>query len=1105
MKRGDIVFNHIQSREILENGYTNSRAKLIGESAHAHGTAYAGYSGSFNTKKTSSSKKKKTTSSSKSGSSGKSGKSNSGSSSKKLSKLKTYVEGLGKVFDFIEVKIQRLTELTDLWTSKAENVSSLNSAMTNYGKAISSTGKAIKTNASAANRYEKYAKKIEKESKRRAPKTKNSSAKKNKSRLKTYFKRVREGSLNINTISNDSMRSAVEEYQKWYDKAKAAKQQVEELKKQQQELAQSKLDKVLSYYDALISKQEALLKGRQAWEDFSAANGSDTLSYQEYSKNQEKKILSSTLSRQQDKYNKYNKEFNSVKDYLTTEQKAEAEAQLEELKTAITETKTSIAQLGIDIDNIRLEKFTRLTDAAEKAANNLEKVAEKSEAFGNYTTKSDKEQQINKNNGIISGKQKEIAELQSQLLHYKAGSTEFNSRKDKIESLYSEIQDYEIKNEQLRQEAIMIPLEESDRKINERSIRVNENNTIMSMLNQDNLLDPDTGKLTTDGQAKIALLSDNIRQEQLNQNDLAEQKKALQTLYDTGQLGAKTFSEKMAELNEKILEGASSINSYKQEIVDLGKENMQAEVDALVKIIDKRREALSRKKEYYDYDKNLKNQTKDLQALEAQRAALEGIEGEAAKAQRAKLDAQIAEAQESLQDTKTEHQYNLEVQGYDDLSEKLQESLDKQLEKLSGSLEEQSKLINKFLTDIGNSYSDVFSKITDTVINSGMSQGMSNLYNSEYNSSANGKTPAQNASNIQNQNSNITNNVANPSTDINGNTGTSGNKVNSNPVNVGTPVQKPTIQETNRPLSSFNLTWGGGNLYYYSSHSVGIKDILPPDAVNQTFTWSTSNKSVVTISGTSGKSITVRGIRVGSATITCRSANGVSRSINIKVTYSKGQQYAASHGLSPLNGGKLNKKLSEYSSLNQYLLGKGFKALSNPKGVESVGRKLGLITSKNSKKGKEFYKGKDGKYSSAQYNKIKDKLHKAGLRDGGVINDLVPVSRINGIIATNHDHGIATVRRDEILLKPESAEIMKEALTIAKSVADVNLKNNLSPLSTESGSTYYDALIKVESGGMIDKSVLNELKAVAKEIYNEEQGQRLKEFHKVGRKRTFGQ
>ena len=52
---------------------------------------------------------------------------------------------------------------------------------------------------------------------------------------------------------------------------------------------------------------------------------------------------------------------------------------------------------------------------------------------------------------------------------------------------------------------------------------------------------------------------------------------------------------------------------------------MQTEVDYLDKIISKRKEALDKKKSYYEYDKKIKSQNKDINSLKAQLAALEGV------------------------------------------------------------------------------------------------------------------------------------------------------------------------------------------------------------------------------------------------------------------------------------------------------------------------------------------------------------------------------------------------------------------------------------------------------------------------------------------------
>lgn len=1124
LKRGDIVFNHLQTKELLNKGKTGSRAKIVGgEGAFAHGSAHANSAGikiKSNGSKTTVGKKKKTTSSSKSKTG--SGKSGSGNGKKKTkskkSALENYLNKIGKAFDFIEVKIENLSAATDLWTAKAENVHDLTSAVNDYDEALKSVGSSITANNQGYKKYKKFYESFEKQAVKKAPKTKKASKAKNQKALKSYFKKVRNGSIDIKTISNDKIRSAVEEYKNWYDKAKQCKQQVEELRKQQQELVQTKLEKVVSYYDAMASKTSAILENYQKINDLNIAQGTDTFDNKTANLNNQIQQYQNQKNIQLQELNKYQAEYDKAKKkgILTDEQKNTYEAQIQTFKNNIVDTDTAIANVRKEIDQIKIDRLTRLADEAEHAATALEHTASMAEAHGDYATKQSKTDQIARNNDRAAVNA-EIMKTDQELMNKVAKDSErYKELYDDWYSRREENYSLDEKNEQLRQEAIMIPLDESSRKIDKRNTRIDENNDLMNMLNQDYLNDPDTGKLTTDGKAKIALLSDNVRQGQQNMADLMEQRNALYKLHDTfdengkRMVGDATFESKLAEINKQLREAATNTNDYKNQIVELGKTTMQAEVDALVKVINKRKEALSRKKEYYDYDKNIKSQTKDLQALEAQRAALEGVEGEAAKAQRAKLDAQIADAQEQMDDTKKEHQYSMESQGYDDLTEKLQESLDKQLKSLSGSLDEQSKLISKFLKQVGDSYSDVFKKINDTAINSGLINGLSELYHSEYNSSANGKTPEQNAKDTQNKNSSVTNNVANPDTNVTGTTGITGSKVDSSKVETGNAsgvsgsMKTPEQQAHN--LMSFSVSPASITLAPGESKTVTVSDIVPPDGAGQSFSWYPNSLGYVTMSG-SGSSCTItatKGDNEGTITPTCRSANGIVVSFSVTIQLSPAQKKAKSLGLKFHTGTPYTQaQLKSWSPLNNYLASKGYDVVHNPGPMGDLGRKLGVITSKNSKKGKEFYLAKGKTYTQAQSNKILKALKNAGVRNGGVIDDVIPISKLNGVIQSNHDHGIATVRRDEILLKPETSDVLKQAVKISESVVKASKTKDIMT-GTGDFSSYYDALIKVESGGMVDKSVLNDLKVVAKQVYDQEQANKLKEYHKIGRKPTIG-
>ena len=414
LKRGDIVFNHLQTKELLNKGKTGSRAKIVGgEGAFAHGSAHANSAGikiKFNGSKTTTGKKKKTTSSSGksktgSGSSG-SGKSGSGSGKKKTkskskkSALENYLNKIGKAFDFIEVKIENLTAATDLWTAKAENVHSLTSAVDDYDKALKSVGSSITANTQGYKKYKKFYESFEKQAVKKAPKTKNASKAKNQKVLKSYFKKVRNGSIDIKTISNDKIRSAVEEYKNWYDQSKQCKQQVEELTKQQQERVQTKLEKVVSYYDAMASKTSAILENYQKINDLNIAQGTDTFDNKTANLNNQIRQYQNQRNIQQQELNKYQAEYDKAKKkgILTDEQKNTYEAQIQTFRNNIADTDTAIANARKEIDQVKFDRLTRLADEAEHAATALEHTASMAEAHGDYATKQSKTDQIARNN-----------------------------------------------------------------------------------------------------------------------------------------------------------------------------------------------------------------------------------------------------------------------------------------------------------------------------------------------------------------------------------------------------------------------------------------------------------------------------------------------------------------------------------------------------------------------------------------------------------------------------------------------------------------------------------------------------------------------------------
>ena len=294
IRRGDIVFNHQQTADLLSKGSTNSRASIKGGmSAFAHGTAFAsghrvtgsgafqggaasGYkkhsSGSSSTKKHTESTKKNTEATKKNTDSKKKDSKATDKSTKKKSKFATLLDNIGKQFDFIAIAIDRAATATENFANMINDYVKPEVKQSALWNQYKSTGKEISVNQQAASKYKSEASSFASKAIKTVPKTKNSSKKKNQKRLRTYFERVRNGSMNINTIKNDNMRSAVESYQNLYEKYLQANSAAQQLKNTQRDLfnqwlnmptekAQKAIENLQNSYDTLSNRSSAASTG----------------------------------------------------------------------------------------------------------------------------------------------------------------------------------------------------------------------------------------------------------------------------------------------------------------------------------------------------------------------------------------------------------------------------------------------------------------------------------------------------------------------------------------------------------------------------------------------------------------------------------------------------------------------------------------------------------------------------------------------------------------------------------------------------------------------------------------------------------------------------
>lgn len=206
------------------------------------------------------------------------------------------------------------------------------------------------------------------------------------------------------------------------------------------------------------------------------------------------------------------------------------------------------------------------------------------------------------------------------------------------------------------------------------------------LITNEMLFDAD-GQMTKNGQQKLTLLVGQFQAAEAAIQGYKNQIDALNMTRASNWMTEDEYIEQLTGLQKQLLEAAKEEEQYALSYVDILKQQGEEELNQLNEIIDARQEALQAKKDYYDYDKSIREKTKDIQALQAQIAALNGLTDAESKAKRAKLEADLKDAQEDLNDTVKEHEFELASQSLDKLGETLEKSFEDEWDAVTSDLE----------------------------------------------------------------------------------------------------------------------------------------------------------------------------------------------------------------------------------------------------------------------------------------------------------------------------------------------------------------------------------------------------------------------------------
>lgn len=647
--------------------------------------------------------------------------------------------------DWVEVAMDRLDRITSRYTDLAESdYSHYTKAQKYYNKALENTDKEIKAAKESISVYKRKSEEVA-----------------NNGEVSKYLtpalkKKVQDGTINIETL-DANQKAAVEAYKQWYDKYLDAVQKYRDKKTQKLDLAKSKVDNVYDSYDLIISKRKAKEEYYAAKAENRIKSGKSQKVGSVYWKDLEKQVSYAQyqkdwMLKERDKvqqsmtdylnvngHNKKDKAYQEMKKNLTDLNTSivEADTHIQEAKAALEETRENLKQWQID----RWERAGDKQDASLSYKKNADDI--------NYQlSTNDYEERLKTYDKIIRAD-----EEKRQLLAEEIAANQANGGAWSNEEMQKKIEEYDnltasiIKSkeamQQLAQEEIDFRFKPLDEAQNKLSNLVSELQTAQKLLGDTESFYNDDGAFSTNGLTNILLVQEQIDATKDKIANYREGLNKLDEMYKNGAIGPEYYKTKTDEMLKSLQQESATLADLKQNLLDMYTTQVTKENDLLQENIEKRKDALSAKEKYYDYDKTLKKKTKDINALKAQIAALEGTSNAASKARLEKLRAELADAEDDMADTMHQHEVDMKNTGYENFSDEANKALDNTLDAVKKNAAFQEAIIGSMLSNVKANYDSTYKHLGDVMDQYGMK--VSQTYSQMITKAADFNTAAVNA------------------------------------------------------------------------------------------------------------------------------------------------------------------------------------------------------------------------------------------------------------------------------------------------------------------------------------------------------------------------
>ena len=479
-----------------------------------------------------------------------------------------------------------------------------------------------------------------------------------------YASLVRNGTIDVSTIQDDDLNDKIEKYQNYYNKAIEASDAVQDLQDKLAELAKTKFDNISSDFEAQIDQIKHSTTMYQSYID--QVEAEDAIPVRSYYENMIANEQQ-TIGRLKDEYsqltNAMNEALNTGRIQAYSEEWYNMKASINSVDEAIQDANKSIIEYTKSMKELSKTKFNKISTAYENASgfndhakNMYNGLIDQADAEGRFASKDYYSALMDMEKLNIKTLTQESNDLHKSLQEamnkgdIEEYSDDWYEMMGKINDVDEAIMDANKSLTEYGNSMRQLDWDLFDKQEEYISKIQEESDFLVDLMSNQKLYDDDTGKDTKYATAIKGLHVVNYDVYKAQAQDYAKEiEKINKDLADDP--NNMKLIERKQELIKAQQDAIANAEQEKQAIKSLIKDGIDAQLDALQKLIDKYKDSLQATADLYNYQKSISEKTSNIASIQKKIDAYSGDNSEETQSKIQQLQQSLKDAKSDLEDT----------------------------------------------------------------------------------------------------------------------------------------------------------------------------------------------------------------------------------------------------------------------------------------------------------------------------------------------------------------------------------------------------------------------------------------------------------------------